>query len=356
MAITIAKIKTSSGFKYKAHVKKNGKNLKIKTFTRRTDAKAWAKRIDADVELMESLGLKGSGLTLSQLVDEYVVKWTGKDPNQLSKANWWVNRIGHYKLVDITTSLVREQLNALAEEQCVRGDGLGKTQVLDRTPSPATLNRYRSTLSSMFKYAVGEGYMASNPVTKIPAKTLNNKIVRYLSDTERQDLLAECRKSSWKPLYRLVLLAMTTGMRKAELMNLRWSDIDFTRAVAMLATTKNGEPRHCPIVPIALDELKAVRKVGDSLVFPSMMIPTKPFEFRKHWFKALDKAGIEDFRFHDLRHTAASYMVMNGMSLYETATVLGHKDTQTTARYAHLSTEHIASATEKVMNSVFNTS
>ena len=96
MAITIAKIKTRSGFKYKAHVKKNGKNLKIKTFTRRTDAKAWAKRIDADVELMESLGLKGSGLTLSQLVDEYVAKWTGKDPNQLSKANWWVNRIGHY--------------------------------------------------------------------------------------------------------------------------------------------------------------------------------------------------------------------------------------------------------------------
>ena len=256
MAITIAKIKTRSGFKYKAHVKKNGKNLKIKTFTRRTDAKAWAKRIDADVELMESLGLKGSGLTLSQLVDEYVAKWTGKDPNQLSKANWWVNRIGHYKLVDITTSLVREQLNALAEEPCVRGDGLGKTQVLDRNPSPATLNRYRSTLSSMFKYAVGEGYMASNPVTKIPAKTLNNKIVRYLSDTERQDLLAACRQSSWKPLYRLVLLAMTTGMRKAELMNLRWSNIDFTRSVAMLATTKNGEPRHCPIPSVALVELK----------------------------------------------------------------------------------------------------
>jgi len=354
MAITIAKIKTRLGYKYKAHVKKNGKNLKIKTFTRRTDAKAWAKRIDADVELMESLGLKGAGLTLSQLVDEYVAKWTGKDLNQLSKANWWVNRLGHYKLVDITTLLVREQLNALAEEPCRRGDGLGKTQVLDRTPSPATLNRYRSTLSSMFKYAVGEGYMARNPVTKIPAKTLDNKIVRYLSDTERQDLLAACRKSSWQPLYRLVLLAMTTGMRKAELMNLRWSDIDFTRAVAMLATTKNGEPRHCPIPSVALDELKAVRQVGDGLVFPSEKIPTKPFEFRKHWFKALDEAGIEDFRFHDLRHTAASYMVMNGMSLYETATVLGHKDTQTTARYAHLSIEHVSKLTEKAMSAVLD--
>jgi len=70
--------------------------------------------------MMESLGCKGSGLTLSQLV----AKWNGKDPNQLSMANWWVNRIGHYKLVDISATLVREQLNALAEGPCIRGHGL----------------------------------------------------------------------------------------------------------------------------------------------------------------------------------------------------------------------------------------
>jgi hypothetical protein len=66
----------------------------------------------------------------------------------------------------------------------------------------------------MLKYAVSQGYITINPVAKVPTKALNNKIVRYLSDTERQGLLAACRKSSWKPLYRLVLLAMTTGMRK----------------------------------------------------------------------------------------------------------------------------------------------
>jgi integrase len=76
----------------------------------------------------------------------------------------------------------------------------------------------------------------------------------------------------------------------------------------------------------------AIRQVGDSLVFPSKKIPTNPFEFRKHWDEAINVAGIIGFRFHDLRHTAASYMVMNGMSLYETATVLGHKDTQATTR------------------------
>ncbi len=356
VAITIARIKTRSGFKYKAHDKKNGKNLKIKTFIRKADARTWAKRIEADVELMESLGCNGSDLTLGELADEYFEKWSGKDHNQLIRTEWWVKTIGHYKLVDITTNLVRKQLNALANSQCKRGDGLGKTQVLRRNPSPATLNRYRSVLSAIFKYAVGEGYIANNPVTRIPGKTLNNKIVRYLSDSERKNLLTACQQSSWKPLYRLVLLAMTTGMRKSELMNLKWSDIDFTRSVAMLATTKNGEPRHCPIPSIALNELKAARQVGDGLLFPSTKEATKPFEYRKHWAKAINVAGIKEFRFHDLRHTAASYMVMNGMSLYETAVVLGHKDTQTTMRYAHLSTEHISKLTEKAMSTALGES
>jgi len=129
---------------------------------------------------------------------------------------------------------------------------------------------------------------------------------------------------------------------------------DFTRSVAMLATTKNGEPRHCPIPSVALNELKVVRQVGDSLIFPSEMILTKPFEFRKHWFKVLDKAGIQDFRFHNLRHTAVSYKAMNGMSLYETGTVLGHKDTQTTIRYAHLSIEYISRLTASAMSGILD--
>ena len=354
MAITIAKIPNRSGFKYKAHVKKNGKNLKIKTFTRKTDARTWAKRIEADFELMEALGCKGSSLTLSQLADEYLDDWSGKDTNQAPRVTFWVTVLGRYNLVDITATVVREALEALGKGLCKRGDGVGRAKNLDRNPAPATINRYRAVLSSMLKYAVSQGYITSNPVAKVPTKALNNKIVRYLSDTERQNLLAACRKSSWKPLYRLVLLAMTTGMRKSELMNLRWNDIDFSRSVAMLATTKNGEPRHCPIPSVALVELKAIREVGDGLVFPSMKIPTKPFEFRKHWAKAINIAGIIEFRFHDLRHTAASYMVMNGMSLYETATVLGHKDTQTTTRYAHLSTEHVSRLTESAMSAVLD--
>jgi hypothetical protein len=96
MAITIAKVKTKSGlgFKYKALVRKNGKNLKIKTFARKTDARTWARRIEADHELMEALRCSGASLTLNELADEYVDQWRGKDPNQLIRVAHWAEVLG----------------------------------------------------------------------------------------------------------------------------------------------------------------------------------------------------------------------------------------------------------------------
>jgi len=350
---TIAKVKTSTGFKFKVLIKIDGKTVKIKTFTRKTDARVWAKRIEADYELMESLGCTGASLSMRELAAEYIAQWTGKDANQALKVKFWAEALGDLKIIDVTTDIVRAQLKELENGQCRRGDGTGKVKLMDRTRSPATVNRYRSTLSAMFKYAIGESYTTQNPVTKIPVKPLNNEIKRYLSDDERVRLLAACKESSWEKLHLLVLLGMTTGMRKSEMMNLKWSDIDFTRSVAMLATTKNGDTRHSPIPSIAMNELKKIRQVGSGLIFPSKLMPTKPFEFKKRWASALEQAGITNFRFHDLRHTAASYMVMNGMTLHETGVVLGHKSTQTTVRYAHLSLSHISQATDKVMNNVF---
>jgi len=143
---TIEKTKTASGFKYKAHIKIDGKNVKIKTFTRRTDARTWAKRIEADLELMESLGCKGAGLTLKELAKEYMLQWKGQDTNQVIRVKFWGEALGNYKVVDITTDIVRNQLKILEQGQCKRGDGVGKAKLMDKTRSPATVNRYRSVV------------------------------------------------------------------------------------------------------------------------------------------------------------------------------------------------------------------
>jgi site-specific recombinase XerD len=88
------------------------------------------------------------------------------------------------------------------------------------------------------------------------------------------------------------------------------------------------------------------------LIFASEKKSSQAMEFRKHWLKALKAAEIEDFRFHDLRHTTASYLVMNGATLYEVGEVLGHKNLETTKRYAHLSTKHKQALTDRVLGSL----
>lgn len=347
---TIRKIQRQSGFVYKAIIKKNSVDLKSKTFTRKGDAVAWAKRIEADAEMMEALGTRGAGMTFSALVAEYAAQWSGKCQNQYIRAAYWSDVFGAYKLVDINGDMIRQQLKEFEAGKCKRGDGAGKTKLINRTRSPSTVNRYRTVLSAIFKYAIGEGYLTINPVSRVPCRKVNNQRTRYLNDSERQRLLLACKQSSWDKFHLLVLMAMTTGMRKAELTGLRWCDVDFEKHLAFLGDTKNGEQRYCPIPGFVMDELKPFRQVGKGLLFASEIKPDKPFEYKKHWDKAMIEAEVKNFRWHDLRHTAASMLVMGGATLYETGEVLGHKSTQTTARYAHLSTAHKSNLVNRVMS------
>jgi integrase len=346
---TIRKIQRQSGFVYKAIIKKNGVDLKSKTFTRKGDAVAWSKRVEADQELMEALGTRGAGMRFEELVDEYMAQWSGKCINQGIRAKYWMDKLGSIRLVDINADMIRQQLKELEAGKCKRGDGVGRSKALTKNRSGSTVNRYRTVLSAVFKYAIGEGYVTINPVSRVPPRKVSNQRTRFLSESERTRLLAACKASTWDKFHVLVLTAMTTGMRKAELLNLRWSDVDFDKGLAFLGDTKNGEQRYCPIPGFVVDELKVFREVGRGLLFPSEIKPDKPREFTKHWLKALADAGIQNFRWHDLRHTAASMLVMNGATLYETGEVLGHKSTQTTARYAHLSTEHKSELVNRVM-------
>lgn len=139
-------------------------------------------------------------------------------------------------------------------------------------------------------------------------------------------------------------------------MNLKWSDIDLTRGSILLQTTKNGDRRFVPLVGMALDLLRSkyANQTIDSLVFPAPHSQSKPIDIRSAWETALSKAGISNFRFHDLRHTAASYLAMNQASLLEIGTLLGHKTVQMTKRYAHLSNAHIHSTAARLNEKLFN--
>lgn len=263
-----------------------------------------------------------------------------------------MDRIGEHKLTNIDADLICDHLDQYAGDQGMRYDGMRTTiepkwKSLGRIHKPASVNRMRSALSSVMKFAIQRRYIRKNPVMDVPTRAENNRITRWLNDDERKRLIRAAQGSLWEKLYLIILLAITTGARKGELLSLRWEKIDFKNRTYLLHHTKNGDPRVLTFPPNAIQGLMKYRQQS-GLVFASIRKPDKPMEFNKHWKKALLEAGIEKFRFHDLRHTAASYLVMNGATLQETAQVLGHKSTITTERYAHLSHAHKRALTDRV--------
>ncbi len=349
---TITKTKSGS---FKAIIRKNGRTIKTKTFKYKKAARAWANRIEGDREAMAAYGLAGASIRYADLADEYMDQYSGRDSNIQHKHVFWEQHLGETMLVDIDAGMIRTALEKYANGEALRSSGIGKDGklILKKTGkqrAPATVNRMRAFLSSVFRYAIKQrGYLTENPVRQVPSLTENNKRVRYLSDDERKRLLAACRASDWDKLYLLVLLAITTGARLGELLGLHWHEIDFTSRTATLPRTKNGDSRALTFPPAAMTELKKHREVSQRLVFASETKWRKSFEFRKHWHKALKQAQIEDFKFHDLRHSCASYLAMSGATLQEIGAVLGHRSLQTTLRYTHLSTRHKQEITDRVM-------
>jgi integrase len=355
---TITPIPLKNGeVSYKAVIKQHGKILTTKRWSSRKAALAWAKRIEGDHEMLEALDSGMATMSFDALAKQYLDWWhtqNRKDMGMPPRVKWWQDRLGKKKLIEIRARHIRECLDAYAEGKAKRGNGPRKSTATTRPRRPATVNRQRAGLSAIFKYARTQGYIVNNPVSAVAGLRENNKRVRWLSDDERKVLLTACKASEWHKLHLLVLMALTTGARLGEMLGLKWSDIDFEDRTAILHTTKNGESRVLTLAPVTIKTLLPFREVGAGRVFPGLKFPDKPFEFRPFWGKALESAEITNFRFHDLRHSAASYLVMNGATLIECAEVLGHKSLDTTKRYAHLSIDHKKQLTDRVMGGLFD--
>jgi integrase len=182
--------------------------------------------------------------------------------------------------------------------------------------------------------------------------------VRFLSEEERQRLLTACQVSRNPHLYIVVVLALSCGARKGELVSLRWPDVDLKRGTLTFHQTKNGERRAVPLAGQALALMREhakVRRLDTTLVFPNAT-GKRALGIREAFEGVVERAGIVDFRFHDLRHTFASYLAMNGASLLEIAEVLGHKTLAMVKRYAHLCEAHTRGVVERMNRAVFGES
>ena len=243
--------------------------------------------------------------------------------------------------------------------------------------APATINRDITTLKAALNKAVEWNVIGANPIAKVkPTKLDRRGVVRYLSDAEERqlrealavrDARARAERESanaWRaqrgyqtmPMFDrysdhltpLVLIALNTGLRRGELFNLRWTDVDLERASLAVrgADAKSGQTRHVPLNNEARDVLEHLPRDHD-LVLPGRR-GAKLTTVKKSWSTLVKAAKIEAFRFHDLRHTFASKLVMAGVDLNTVRELLGHGDLTMTLRYAHLAPEHKAEAVARL--------
>ena len=211
---------------------------------------------------------------------------------------------------------------------------------------PSTVNKERNLISKAFNLAIKPWKMAKvNPCNDVPREKENNEVIRWLTPEEEERLLEESQGYLSNQLPDIITLDLNTGMRQMETLSLNWrKNVDMTNKVISVYDTKNKESRSIPMNDVVYDILsKRSRVVSVSgLVFnTSEGTMISPRNLVREFYKVRKKAGIPDFRFHDLRHTFATRLVQTGVDIYTVAKLLGHKDLKSTKRYAHLNTDSL---------------
>jgi integrase len=364
-------IPTRSG-RWQAVIRRKGTKPAKKTFTRKTDAVNWARLTEADIERGEYRPeTKGARLAFNDLVKRFYedaeaglpTLSPGQQRTVPGVLRFWCEQFGHLRLKQITADEIEEATEQL---RCRRklssaGNDLGPVKL-------ATVRKYLSILGTIFRYAVKTRLLRVSPLRGVHKPTVDDERTRYLSQQEVAALLEAVDRSNTLELPVAVRLALFTGLRKSELFGLTWERVNLKNIPALyhrngkpfaipprhalVEFTKNKQPRLVPLAGPALEALSEWGKVrpidSHTLVFPSRENPTKPIDIRTPWSTALRRAGIDSFRWHDLRHTFASWVMMSGAGHLELAKLVGHRDLKSVMRYSHLAPEHAAGIVESL--------
>jgi len=367
MATIEKRIDQNGKTSHRVKIRLKGYPAQTASFDRLTDAKKWAAATESAIrEGRHFKTTESKKHTFADAVDRYSVDilpvrfGTVEQRNRRPMLEWWRSQIGYCVMADLSTATFAKARDTLAKEGR-KGKPL----------SPATINKYFVVAKDILKRAVNEWHwLEQSPLRdgRVELPELPRGIVRFLDDDELARLTIACRESRNKLLYPAFVLAISTGMRQSETMNLYWREpetppsetawgvVSLVESCIILHETKNGDRRRVPVAGQALAELKKlskVRRLDSALVFPSPTHPNQPIELKKAWLNALKRAEVNNFRWHDLRHCTASYLAMGGASMVDIAAVLGHRTLDMVKRYSHLSDGHIANVVERMNSKLF---
>jgi integrase len=277
----------------------------------------------------------GRPMTLRTVLDGYerdVLVHVRDAMQQRRMVRWWVQAYGTTRVAALTREILVGMRECVRAVEVRRGCGLATPR------SAGTVNRYMAILLGALRHWAGQGGEGASPwvprLRKLPEPPGR---VRYLEAQEAGALLRACRVGP-AYLHDIVLIALVTGMRRGELLGLTWHDVNLSRGAVVLQATKNGERRSVPLAGVAAEVLARRHRMADGSLTERVFEGTGGLY--RAFQKAVERAGIRDFRFHDLRHTTASWLAMDGRSTIEIAEVLGHKTLAMVKRYAHLAPNH----------------
>ena len=304
--------------------------------TNKTQAKALYGRLKADIRegtYFPEKFKKSKAVTLRMAMTRHLAGSTNRSLEaEKIFGKFWIAMWGNRLLPDIAADDCRQVQAQLKAE--------GKWK-------PATINRYFAFLRHVLMLAVKDGQLSRNPVSSVKFFPEAHR-VRFFSDQELRRLHELIDPESWK----VIAFALETGLRRAEQFQLRWEHISFESQSLTIPLPKGGKTRHVPLSHEAVTMLRTLDTFLKSpWVFAGIRKPLQPMDsrafLRRVFEPAMRKGGIQDASWHTLRHTTASRLVMAGVPLTTVKEILGHRDLQTTLRYAHLSTGHIQTAIEK---------
>lgn len=333
----MATIQTRTTFsgtvRYRAQVRSGGRFIS-KTFSKRADAKAWARKFEGQLEAGIASPLRAAQQhTVAELIDNYAASAAMPVKSAATakiRLQWWKARIGSLPLSRLTKTRIREELDSKEAEGCTN----------------ATVNRQLAALRRVLNYGVRNlEWLAVNPATGIENRPESSGRKRVIEDGEFNRLLAAARELAAKASSRtaawylpeFLIIAYATGMRRGELQSLKWADVHPDRVV--LQDTKNGDSRSVPLNADAVAALAAIPRTESPYVFAgtrgTYVTPNGAQKAaREHAGIGPDARG-EHLVIHTLRHAFATEIAASGANAFQVMAATGHRTMQTAARYVH---------------------
>jgi integrase len=323
----INRYKTKKGVRFRLSYYENGKR-KQPWAKSETESGAWVELHQRLQEIAESSSRKRERVSFKVFAKEFE-----KDYLMLERKNWKSDRYRLEKLIDFFRNTPLNEITSLDVRKL-------KKERLDLGNSPATTNRYLALLKRMFNYAIESELLETNPVKSVKLLSEQDEIhEKILTADEEEKLINECH-SRLKPV---VVLALNSGMRKSEILKLKWDDVDLFKETIRVQNTKSKKARILPMNDTAKRVFRYLKESrnGDEKVFPFKNI-------RSAFEGARERAGVPELRFHDLRHTYATRLVESGCDIVLIQKLLGHSTLLVTQRYTHACENRMREAVKRL--------